>query len=296
VISVGDSESPDSIAIAGGGLIGLSLAWCLSQAGFRVSVFDKGEIGGEASWAGAGMLAPGGEIEGPSPLAQLAIEARQMYRDYVRELEDDSGREIDYQECGALELAYSDEEFEELERRSARQAALSVSSKPVTSDQIKTFWPRIRSQGLVGGRFYPGDGIVNPRDLVDALSKICTGAGVVLRPRAAIRAIKVEAAGVMFTLESGPLWFSAGIIAAGAWSSEIPLSGVPAVPRAEPVRGHLLGYMQPARTCSTIIRRGNTYLLQRANGLLIAGASVEHVGFDRTISPEIAGQLANDAE
>ncbi len=59
----GAYKNQKSIAIAGAGIIGMSIAWRLAQHGFAVTVFDKGSIGGEASWAGAGMLAPGGEFD-----------------------------------------------------------------------------------------------------------------------------------------------------------------------------------------------------------------------------------------
>lgn len=48
------------IGIAGAGIIGLSIALRLAEAGWKIEVFDQGTVGGEASWAGAGMLAPGG--------------------------------------------------------------------------------------------------------------------------------------------------------------------------------------------------------------------------------------------
>ena len=47
--------------VAGAGIIGLSCAWRLSQRGVSVTVFDARNAASEASWAGAGMLAPGGE-------------------------------------------------------------------------------------------------------------------------------------------------------------------------------------------------------------------------------------------
>src|SRR5882672_8913432 len=56
------SHSPDAIVI-GAGIIGSSIAWKLAAAGLRVTLLDARQMGGEASWAGAGMLAPGGEVK-----------------------------------------------------------------------------------------------------------------------------------------------------------------------------------------------------------------------------------------
>lgn len=285
-------EQSHSVAVVGGGIIGMSIAWRLAKAGFRVAVIEKSTVGGEASWAGAGMLAPGGEIDEPSPLAPLAIESRQLYRNFVRELEDASGLAIDYQECGGLDLAYSQEEWQALEARATRQQALGIESKPLTAKQVGTFWPRIRTEGLTGARFYPGDAIVNPREVVLALAAACRKLGVAVEQNCAVESVTVTEQGVELQTGSGRKSSRAAVIAAGAWSSRVGVTGVPPLPIAEPIKGHIIGYQQPEQTCNTILRYGGTYLLQRANGLLIVGASMERAGFDRQIHPERVAALA----
>ena len=281
-----------AVAIAGGGIIGMSIAWRLAQQGCTVTVFDKGIIGGEASWAGAGMLAPGGEVEAASRLASLSIESRQLYASFVRELEQASGCRIDYQECGSLDLAYSLEELEALEGRASRQAEIGIASKPLSAAQVSTFWPRVRADDLAGARFYAGDAVVNPREVVAALIGASKTLGVELVETCPVISAVVEASGVVLETCRGSRTYQAFVIAAGAWSDSIAIDGVPPLPVAEPVKGHLIGYSQPEQTCSTIVRHGHTYLLQRANGLLIAGASVEHLGFNRDVDPGIVSELA----
>jgi glycine oxidase len=294
-VSFAGPDDRASIAVAGGGIIGLSIAWRLAQAGHNVTVFDQRTVGGEASWAGAGMLAPGGEIEEPSAIAALAIESRGIYSRFVRELEDASELPIDYQECGALDIAYSEDELAALERRGARQRDLGVYSKRITRAHVATFWPRVRRDGLVGGRFYPNDAIVNPRELTHALKCVCCKAGVTVREYCLVRAIAISPECVSLRSSWDYQDFRVVVIAAGAWSSLIAVSGVPDLPKAEPIKGHLIGYQQPEQTCNTIIRHGHTYLLQRGNGLLIAGSSIERVGFDRDINPFIETDLAKRA-
>jgi len=283
------------VAVAGGGIIGLSIAWRLAQAEHLISVFDQGSAGGEASWAGAGMLAPGGEVDEPTPIANLAVESRTMYSRFVRELEDASELAIDYQECGALDVAYSEDELRALECRAARQRDIGLHSKRIPRTQVLTFWPRIRREGLLGGWFYPNDAIVNPRELTHALTYVCRKSGVTISEHAEIKTIEVSSAGVSLHSDNGMEHFDIAIVAAGAWSSMIATSGVPALPRAEPVKGHLIGYQQPEQTCNTIIRHGHTYLLQRANGLLLAGSSMERVGFEREVDPYIEADLVRRA-
>ncbi|MDQ2841683.1 MAG: FAD-binding oxidoreductase [Acidobacteriota bacterium] len=284
-----------SIAIAGGGLIGLSIAWRLAQAGFDVSLFDQSAIGGEASWAGAGMLALGGEFDPPSALAELFVESRREYKSFVEELRTASEAAIDYQECGGLDLAYDARQWEELQARAKRQATFGIDAKVLDPAKVAAFWPRVRIDGLAGALFYPDDAIVNPRDLVASLSSACQRSKVELQPNHRVARAQIMDRGVNLDIGSSTRRFSALVIAAGAWSSSIEVRNVPPPPLSEPVKGHLIGYRQPEQTCSTIIRHGHAYLLQRANGLLIAGASLERTGWDRSIQPAIAARLAEQA-
>lgn len=227
------------IAVAGGGIIGLSIGWRLAQAGYSVTVFDQRAAGGESSWAGAGMLAPGGEVEEQNDLATLAVESRRMYSRFVRELEDESELPIDYQECGALDIAYSEEQLACLEERAQRQRPLGIRSKRITPAHLATFWPRIRRDGLLGGRFYADDAIANPRELTHALKSACRKAGATISEYCLVRAINVSAEGVSLHTSWGDQKFDAAVVAAGAWSNLIGVTGVPELPKAEPVKGHL---------------------------------------------------------
>ena len=284
-----------SVAVVGGGIIGLSIAWRLARAHYRVTVFEQRTAGGESSWAGAGMLAPGGEVDEPGALGEMAIESRRMYGQFVRELEHEVQVAIDYQECGGLDIAYSEQELASLEERAKRQRALGIHSKRITPAHLAAFWPRIRCAGLLGGRFYPGDAIVNPRELTHALKCACRKAGGTVHEYCLVRGLQVGAEEVLVRNSWQDERFGKVIVAAGAWSSLIEVRGAPALPKAEPVKGHLIGYRQPEQTCNTIVRHGNTYLLQRGNGLLIAGSSIEHVGFDRDLSPSIEAELKDRA-
>lgn len=286
-----------AVAIVGGGVIGLSIAFALSrrQTGLFAEVFEQAVAGGEASWAGAGMLAPGGELDESSPFTALAIESRRMYSRFLGDVEEASKLPIDYQECGALEVAYSEDELTALDRRAERQRELGIQSRRITRAQVATFWPRVRREGLVGGRFYADDAIVNPRELTHALKCVCRKSQVTIYEHCRVKAIAITDAGASVDSDLGRLSCEIAIVAAGAWSSDIEVTGVPALPQSEPVKGHLIGYKQPEQTCNTIVRRGHTYLLQRGNGLLIAGSSLERVGFHRELNPVIEADLTRRA-
>jgi glycine oxidase len=292
-VSAGDpSQQRGSIAVVGGGVIGLSLAWRLAQCGWRVTVFDQTKPGGEASWAAAGMLAPGGEYDEPSALADIGLASRRLYSAFVEEIISASGESIDFQENGALELAYSAGELAALDSKAAAQQVLGIRSKRVDTARVRAFWPRVRHEDLSGARFYPDDAVVNPREITSALAKLCRALGVRIEEGIRVSAITIRQTAAEIRAGNAPLSFSAAIVAAGAWSSQIELDGAPALPEAKPIKGHLLGYHQPEQTCNTIVRHGHIYALQRANGLLVVGASVEDVGWDRTVRHDVVDELS----
>src|SRR5437870_69431 len=79
------------VIIVGGGVIGCSIAWRLAQAGLKVTVFERGRVGCEASRAAAGMLSPQGESQTAGPFFDLCLRGRAMYRSFAEELNDASG-------------------------------------------------------------------------------------------------------------------------------------------------------------------------------------------------------------
>jgi glycine oxidase len=281
----------ETTAVIGGGIVGASIAWRLAQQGKRVVLFDKGPIGAEASWAGAGMLAPGGEVEKSSSFSDLCIESRRLYPDYIRQLSEESGEPIDYQECGALDLAYSEAEWADLKRRAAVQAKLGILGRELSTSRVRAFSPYVQMDGLEGALFFAEDATVDPRHVMRALKIACANRDVELRECTPVEQIDVTSAEVIV---SGTA-FANAVLAAGAWSGDIAVSGVPALPASEPVKGHLLGYDLQLGACPTILRRQHTYFLQRLNGRLITGATLERVGYNTAIDREIVRTLHEEA-
>src|SRR5258708_33749087 len=80
------------VAIAGGGLIGGSIAVELAQAGLRVAVFDQSDPGREASWAGAGILSPAPENAATIPMVPLAKASMALHPKVVENVEEISGQ------------------------------------------------------------------------------------------------------------------------------------------------------------------------------------------------------------
>jgi len=263
--------------IVGGGIVGGAIAWRLAQAGAAVTLLDAGVLGGEASWAGAGMLAPGGEFAGRTLWAEFALESLALYPAFVAELESEAGLGIDYRRCGAAEIARTEAEWQDLLARRTAQAEMGI-----------------RAEVTAGGLFYPDDALVDPRDVTRALRCACEKRGVRIHERTRALAVRVTAERAEVETSGGALRGSAAVLAAGAWSGAIPVFGedVPIeIPATFPVRGHLLRYALEPGSVGPILRHGHTYVMQRSSGFTIAGTSSEQVGFNREPDPRIVADI-----
>jgi glycine oxidase len=283
------------VAVVGGGIIGASIAWRLAQAGLRITILDAGSLGGEASWAGAGMLAPGGEIEQRSPLLDLALESLGLYRGFVEELQAESGAAIDYQERGAVDVAFSREEWERLWARAALQGRNGIPSEPLdaASGDLRRLAPLVERE-IVGALFFPRDALVNPRHVIYALHSACERRGVEIHEHRPVTGLRLRADAIEIDTPPGLLTAACAVISAGAWSGDIPVWREDArlpLPPSFPVKGHLLGYRLNPGSLGPIVRHAETYLLQRANGFTVAGSSSQRVGFDRSIDDGVVADL-----
>ena len=119
-------------------------------------------MGGEASWAGAGMLAPGGEIDEASEWAVFALENLRIYPSFIAELEEEAGQKIDYQRRGAIEIARTEAEWASLRTRTAAQAKLGISACHMSPGELRRAVP-LAQPNLAGALFYPEDAHVDPR-------------------------------------------------------------------------------------------------------------------------------------
>ena len=125
------STNSQHIAIVGGGVNGLGIAWRLAQAGCRVSVFDSGAIGPGtrgSTWAAGGMLAAGIEAEpGEEALTQLCLESQRQWPGFRGELEQLTGISVGYRDEGTMVVATNRDEAAALRHHYDYQVGLGIS-------------------------------------------------------------------------------------------------------------------------------------------------------------------------
>jgi len=279
--------SPDVIVV-GAGLIGSSIAWLLARSGRSVCLIDAGALGGEASGAGAGMLAPGGEYKQSSAHAHFAIESLAMYPSFVQQLESESALQIDFRKCGAIELAFAAAHWSKLRHQADVQRRFGIAVDSICISALGALVSGLETKKLTGALFYPKDCCVDPGDLLQALHTACERHKVTILEGSPVDEIQVQEDRVGVRFGQYRIVARHVVLAAGAWSSGSPITalGRPIrIPRSVPVKGHLIGYSLRANSLRPIVRHRHYYLVQRKTGFTVAGASSEWCGFDRTLDP-----------
>jgi glycine oxidase len=281
------ARSP-TIAVIGGGVIGLGVAWRLAQRGAAVTVFDKAAAGSGASHAAAGMLAICAEAEpGEEDLVALGRASQSLWPAFAAELQDATGLSVDLRGEGTLVVALNPDDQARLRHHLAFQQSLGLPVEWISAADARQREPHLAS-GITGAVWSPQDHQVDNRKLVVALHAAATAAGAVVREQAPVERILIAQGRTTGVRLSGGTEFTADtvVLAAGAWSRTI--DGVPSAlrPPVRPVKGQMMSLrMDPAAPLLThVVRAPNVYMVPRGDGRLILGATVEEKGFDETLT------------
>ncbi|SDA19442.1 glycine oxidase [Methylobacterium sp. UNC378MF] len=270
------------VAVIGGGLIGLSIAWRLARAGRAVTVLERDTIGAGASLAATGMLAPAAEYEpGSDPLLPLALESLRLWPEYRHALEAESGRSIDYRPDGTLVLAVGRDEVERLRFRYDLQRRSGLEATWLPGSEVRRLEPGLRPS-VTAGIHCPLDHQVDPRLVMDALAAACRGAGVAMAERTAVTALDWSG-GRVTGIRAGDRVVTAEtvILATGAWSGESGLLPDALALPVRPLKGQSVALRTTARTgtLARMVWTEQVHMAPKSDGQLIVGATVEDCGF-----------------
>lgn len=287
------------IAVVGGGLIGLAIAWRAAQRGLSVDLADP-DPGCGASTAAAGMLAPVTEAHyGEEQLLALNLRSARMYPEFVAELEQASGLPAGLDARGTLAVAFDRDDRAVLAETAAFHRRLGLNSTPLSGREARALEPRL-APGVQAGLLVERDHQIDNRLLHAALLAAAERAGVrIHRSRAEILVEGDRACGLLLA-DGTRLTADQVVLAAGCWSTEVP--GLPEglLPRVRPVRGQILrlsmtGGALLGRTVRAMVRGSYVYLVPRAHGELVLGATTDELGFDTSVTAGGVYELLRDA-
>ncbi len=292
------------MAVIGGGIIGASIAWRLAERGCPVDVFDAGDgaLQGRAAatWASAGLLAPGVEAEPTEDaLHELCLRSLARWPAFADELTRRTGIALDYRERGALVVALTRDDVRRLEHAYAYHERLGTRQRWLARAEIETHEPELAAT-VLAARHLPDDRQVDPRAVLTALHALLDTLNVPFHRERVTRVALDGARPAVF--HAAPSLAEARVteahvteqrldvdvivVAAGAWSRA--LDGVPDTLRVpvHPVKGQMLAVEMP--DARALLRHAvftpRVYLVPRTSGRLLVGATVEDRGFDDEVT------------
>ncbi len=262
------------VVIVGAGAVGCLSALSLAERGWRVTLIDQGQMGQESSWAGGGILFPLLPWHYAEPVNRLALAGAARYATLTERLLADTGIDPQYHRCGMHILPDFDQ-----------GKALRWCTTHDLSAELKD-----------GGLWLPQVAQArNPR-LMQALRGQMKIGGIELVEHVALDPLPTATgrlstwrtrAGHMFEAD-------AFVLTAGAWSQH--LLGPHALSlQIKPMRGQMLLYQLPPDVLPHIVYREDFYLIPRLDGHILAGSTVEDVGFDKSTTAAVAAELAAKA-
>ncbi|MEE8536098.1 MAG: glycine oxidase ThiO [Kiloniellales bacterium] len=273
--------------IVGGGICGLGIGWYLAKAGHPVTVLERGQAGSGATWAAAGMLAPRAEAEpAEERLTELLLEAHAMWPAFTAELEAASGVEIDYRGDGTIVVGLDRDDADRLRFQYDFQQRLGLETEWLSGDAARQREPHL-APGVTAAILSRRDHQVDNRKVAMALRTALTRAGGTLREHCQVDEVLIAGGRVRgVRIGDAELADDTVVVAAGAWSRDLP--GLPDAvrPPVRPVKGQTLALMmERARPLIRHVVWGPAiYLVPRRDGRLICGATVEEAGFDTALT------------
>ena len=273
--------------IAGGGLIGGAIALELALAGVRVAIFELGEPGREASWASAGILSPAPENPATIPLVPLGKASMSLYPQFVARVEEISGQEVGFRAKGTVDALFSRDAARELSTHVALHHGWGLRAEAISAVDARELEPAL-SPELEAAVLRPDEASVDNRALTQAVLAAARKSGAEIFAHREVRGIwreKQRCAGLLFENEKVSANWT--IIAAGSFSASI--AGVGTYAPVRPAKGQMVSLRAERLKIERVLWSDKIYLVPRNDGRILAGATVEYVGFDRKVT---AGPLA----
>ncbi|NNM51273.1 MAG: FAD-dependent oxidoreductase [Pseudomonadales bacterium] len=271
--------------VVGAGVLGLMTARELVLRGEKVCVLEAGEVGRQASWAGGGIISPLYPWRYPPAVSVLAAWAQVAYPELVMALCRDTGIDAQYQQTGLVML-----DAEEGHEARAWSEIYGRKIELVSGHEVSRRWPGLKPQG--DALWMPEIAHVrNPR-LLKALLLDCQQRGVDIKVYSPLTHLECSQDTVRAAVDAAGHRYEADqfLLCAGAWTADLLRPWGWELPII-PVRGQMLAYRcLPGELSSMVMLRGR-YLIPRRDGLVLAGSTLEDVGFDAGVTEQAKADL-----
>ncbi len=278
------------VIIVGAGISGLLSAIELAGSGQKVCIIEKTRVGQESSWAGGGILLPIYPWHYPDPVNALVEWSLHHYPEFLTTLHADTGVDPEWLACGHLILD-AQPNATVIERWSGQ---FLVETEYVSGARLNRIEPGLSKQHIKA-LWAPKVGHVRSPRLLKALAVKAEQLKINIRENTALTGVQTNGRTVKAVrTSSGDHAVGSVLITAGAWSGDLEQYGLPHV-AVRPVKGQMIQLQTSPGTIKTITLYKDHYIIPRKDGKVLAGSTLEHCGFDKTTSEEVAETLRQQA-
>jgi len=277
--------------VAGGGIIGLAVAFRLAQTGARVTVLDAGKRG-QATQAAAGMLAPLAESAAGASIEPLGVPSLLRYPAFLDDIAAAGGARVPLCGPGILRLARTDAEAEALKSSVARNRSTGLPLCLIEPAELREMEPEIGIPVTLA-TLSPSEQHVTPSDLLATLKAACLAMGIEVRS-ADVLGFEAQNRDIIgIHTDTGFMQTERVVLSSGVWSRAL-LEPLGLTLPISPVKGQVVHPHPSAPPLRHTIFGHGLYLVPRPGGDLLIGATEEpERGFDvQSTEPEIAGLVA----
>ncbi|CAM4274439.1 glycine oxidase ThiO [Paenibacillus alkaliterrae] len=285
---------PQAVAVLGGGIIGLSCAFEAARRGMRVTLIEPGGLGGQASGAAAGMLAPFSEnTEQPDDFFQLCLNSLRLYPEWIRAVEELSGMSAEWVQSGSINVVMHEADILPIESRLRWQNEWGAAAQLIDAAQLQRLEPML-STAAVAGVYTPGESHVYAPKLVSALESACRKLGVEMLEHAGdieeVQAHPSGGASVRAKALDQPVHADRLVVCAGAWTGAYERWFGLTIP-IHPIRGQICSFEHPANEVRHMVFSSQAYWVGKRNDRLVCGASEDVAGFETNVTERGIGRL-----
>jgi glycine oxidase len=290
------------VIIIGGGVIGLTSALVLADAGREVVLIESGRLGQEASWAGGGIMSPLYAWRYPRSLDTLLRQSLAVMPALVARIQSETGIDPEFYETGLWVLSLPPQE-----RREAITWACSQ-GWPVSAKAFDLFHFAARSQPEMGLWFPKVSNIRNPRLIQGLAQLVRQNKKISIYENAPAKKVfhQLNHVKALWSVETPDQRIQAPdvVCAAGAWSSTLLEAARLNCPKLIPAQGQMLllkpsvlstlqakGIWASGQPCPMVLSEGK-YIVPRCDGHILVGSTVEYVGYRKCLAAEAQAELS----
>jgi len=262
------------ILIAGGGVVGCMTAYSLIKRGYDVTIVDKGSLGGESTWAGGGIMFPLLPWKYKAEVNKLALAGASYYPELSKMLISETGIDPEYENNGMLVLPDLDLD---VAVNWCRENNIVAEVQATDSHQHALWLPQVSQ--------------LRPPRLIKAVRKWLESHGANIIENTEL--MPLSASGnihAWLTSNGNQLSADYYVVCSGSWSSKLLGTQANGL-EIKPIRGQMLLYAQTDKMLDHVLFHDGFYLIPRRDGLMLAGSTLEDVGYDKSTTQSARDEL-----